>query len=218
MKVGDTVLFYHSNCKPPGVAGVARIAAEAEVDQSAFDRTHPYYDEKSDPEKPKWYAPKVQFVRKLPRFVSLAEMQEYKDKELKDMALLRRGRLSVQPLTKDEFDFVVRLSETPNPSADDKKESSGRNKGTPAKKRGRTDEDASVPAKTKGGKGGRGKRRKCDDDEDGDKVDEGDDAGEDDADAKEADEEEKPAQASKNAPEKSDGNVPRMSTRSKKSK
>ncbi|KAG0267525.1 Thymocyte nuclear protein 1 [Actinomortierella ambigua] len=113
MKVGDTVLFYHSNTKTPGIAGIAEVAKEAYPDYSAFDPKHPYYDEKSDKDDPRWYMVDVKFKRKLKRLLSLKELQEYKDKELKNMPLLNRGRLSVQPVHQSDLDFILELEQRP---------------------------------------------------------------------------------------------------------
>ncbi|CAO3676323.1 unnamed protein product [Umbelopsis ramanniana] len=105
MKVGHKVLFYHSNCKQPGVAGIAEIVKEGYVDYTAFDPKHPYFDPKSEESNPKWYMVDVKFVRKLNRLIPLKELQSYK--ELSDMVLIKRGRLSVQPVTKEEYDFIL---------------------------------------------------------------------------------------------------------------
>ncbi|KAG8999086.1 hypothetical protein FRB93_013356 [Tulasnella sp. JGI-2019a] len=72
MKVGDKVLFYHSNCKTPGIAAVAEVYKESYPDYTAWDATHPYYDQKSDASKPTWYMVDLQFKARLPNFVSLA--------------------------------------------------------------------------------------------------------------------------------------------------
>lgn len=109
MKKNDLCLFYHSNCKVPGIAGMARVIKEGYVDHTAFDPTHPYYDPKSRKDTPKWFMVDVEFVRKLDHFISLKELQKYKEKELKSMPLLNRGRLSVQPVDKKSFDFIMDL-------------------------------------------------------------------------------------------------------------
>ncbi|RUP46279.1 PUA-like domain-containing protein [Jimgerdemannia flammicorona] len=111
MKTGDKVLFYHSNCKEPGIAGIAEIAREGYPDYTALDESHPYYDPNSKEDNPKWFMVDVKFVRKLNRFLALKELQSYKDAELSDMALIKRGRLSVQPVKKEEFEFILRLEE-----------------------------------------------------------------------------------------------------------
>lgn len=109
MKVDDLCLFYHSNCKVPGIAGIAQVVKEGYVDTTAFDPKHSYFDPKSNESNPKWYMVDVEFVRKLDRFIGLKELQEYKTTELKAMPLLNRGRLSVQPVDKQSFDFIMRL-------------------------------------------------------------------------------------------------------------
>jgi len=108
MEVGDSVLFYHSNAKPPGVVGLARIASGAYPDHTQFDPGAKYFDPKSDPDNPRWIMVDVTFVEKLPRLVSLHELKEYP--ELADMVLLNRSRLSVQPVTQEQFDFIVDLA------------------------------------------------------------------------------------------------------------
>lgn len=105
MKSGHKVLFYHSNCKTPGVAGIAEIVREGYEDYTAFDEKHPYYDPKSDKSNPKWFMVDVKFVRKLKRIVPLKELQSYP--QLSEMALIKRGRLSVQPVTEEEYNFIL---------------------------------------------------------------------------------------------------------------
>ncbi|KAI8926691.1 PUA-like domain-containing protein [Entophlyctis helioformis] len=113
MRVDDLVLFYHSNCKVPGVAGIARVCRNAYVDHTAFDVSHPYYDAKSDPANPRWFMVDVEFVRKLDRLVPLKELQSLKSQPaLSGMALLTRGRLSVQPVSAAAYEFIVELSKT----------------------------------------------------------------------------------------------------------
>jgi predicted RNA-binding protein with PUA-like domain len=104
MEVGDEVLFYHSSANPPGVAGIARVSRTAYPDPSQFDGKSEYHDPKSDPEKPKWYLVDVEFVAKAKTLVSLPSIRE--DAALGDMELVRYGRLSVQSVTKPEFERV----------------------------------------------------------------------------------------------------------------
>jgi predicted RNA-binding protein with PUA-like domain len=104
MTVGDEVLFYHSNADPSAVAGIARVSRVAYPDPSQFDEKSDYYDSKSNPEKPKWDLVDVEFVAKAKRPVSLQEIRE--DGVLADMELVRYGRLSVQSVTKPQFDRV----------------------------------------------------------------------------------------------------------------
>lgn len=110
MREGDIALFYHSNCKEPGVVGEMRVCKEAYVDYSAFDPKHPYYDPKSDKEKPRWFMVSVEFLEKYKRIVPLEELKSYKDTDLKDMALLKRMRLSVTPVSEKEFKFIKNLA------------------------------------------------------------------------------------------------------------
>jgi len=103
------VLFYHSNCKEPGIVGIAEIASEPYPDQTAFDPKSKYHDPKSDPEKPRWILVDVRYVEKLPRTVTLSEMRE--TSALEEMRILQRGnRLSITPVRKKEFDRIVKMS------------------------------------------------------------------------------------------------------------
>jgi predicted RNA-binding protein with PUA-like domain len=114
MKIGDGVLFYHSNCKPPHVAGIARVVREGYPDPTQFDPASPYHDPESRPEKPRWYLVDVEAVRKLERPLSLAELKETEG--LESMKLVKRGmRLSVQPVTGEEWKIVVALAKKPAP-------------------------------------------------------------------------------------------------------
>jgi predicted RNA-binding protein with PUA-like domain len=76
MKVGDEVLFYHSNASPPGVAGIARVSREAYPDHFAFDAGSRYFDPKSDPENPRWFMVDLEFAEKLDRVVPLTEIRK----------------------------------------------------------------------------------------------------------------------------------------------
>lgn len=105
MEVGDRVLFYHSNAKPPAVVGIAEVARRAYPDHTQFDQDDPHFDPKSDPEDPTWLMVDVKFVERLPREVGLPELKTYP--ELSRMVLLNRSRLSVQPVDAGEFDFIV---------------------------------------------------------------------------------------------------------------
>jgi predicted RNA-binding protein with PUA-like domain len=108
MKLGDQVLFYHSNTKPPGVAGLAVISKEAVPDPSQFDKKSDYYFEKSTKEDPKWFCVQVKFKKKFKNYVSLDEIKE--TKALKDMLVVKKGqRLSIQPVTKKDFDKICKM-------------------------------------------------------------------------------------------------------------
>ena len=105
MKVGDGVLFYHSSCEVPGIAGIARVASEAYPDASQFDRKSEYFDPKSKREDPRWSNVDVQLVEKT-RLMPLEEMRAHR--ELAGMATLRRGnRLSITPVTAKEWKFIL---------------------------------------------------------------------------------------------------------------
>jgi predicted RNA-binding protein with PUA-like domain len=108
MKVGDEVLFYHSNAKPPGVAGLARVCKEAYPDHFAFDEKSKYYDAKSKRDDPRWYMVDVEFVARADEVLGLPEIKD--DPKLADMELVRYGRLSVQSVKKDEFERVKKLA------------------------------------------------------------------------------------------------------------
>ena len=107
MKVGDGVLFYHSSCPVPGIAGIARVASAAYPDESQFDRKSPYYDAKSKREAPRWMLVDVELVKRT-RLMPLEEMRGYR--ELQDMVVLRRGnRLSITPVTPQEWRFILEI-------------------------------------------------------------------------------------------------------------
>ena len=109
MQVGDKVLFYHSNAKPAGVAGLATISKKAKPDPTAFDPSSPYYDSTSTPTKPRWFCVEVAFKAFFKRFVPLEELR--KEKALAKMALLKKGqRLSVMPITKKEYEHIIWMS------------------------------------------------------------------------------------------------------------
>ncbi len=112
MKVGDRVLFYHSNTQPPGVVGVAEVASEPYPDPTQFDGASRYHDPKATPEEPRWVLVDVAPRRRLKRLVTLAEMKA--DPALADIALVRRGnRLSVMPIGDAEAERILAMAETP---------------------------------------------------------------------------------------------------------
>jgi predicted RNA-binding protein with PUA-like domain len=108
MKVGDGVLFYASNADPSGVTGIAKIVREGYPDHFAFQKKHHYFDPKSNPEKPTWFMVDVGFVAKFREVIPLATLKETPGLE-KMMVTQKGSRLSVQPVTKSEFDIVSRL-------------------------------------------------------------------------------------------------------------
>jgi len=105
MAVGDLAIFYHSNATPPGVAGICKIVKGAEPDPTQFDPKSKYFDPKSSPDDPRWDWVTVAPKKRL-RFISLDQLREMP--ELVECRLLARGnRLSVIPLTDNEFDAIV---------------------------------------------------------------------------------------------------------------
>ena len=109
MKLGDGVLFYHGSAKPMGVYGVAEIVREAYPDDTAFDPASRYYDAKSDPAQPTWLMVDVGYVSTFKEPVTLAALKEIPG--LEAMMVTRKGsRLSVQPVTPEEWDIVMRAA------------------------------------------------------------------------------------------------------------
>ena len=107
MNVGDKVLFYHSTCAEPGIAGLAKVSKKAYPDATQFDRKNKYYDAKATPETPRWVNVDVTLVKKT-RLISLAEMRTHP--ELANMRVLQRGnRLSITPVDPAEYEFVLTL-------------------------------------------------------------------------------------------------------------
>ncbi len=109
MRVGDEVLFYHSSAKPPGVAGLARVSKEAQPDPTAFDPKSKYYDPESRRDKPRWFCVELAFKSIFDRLLPIEELR--REKALSKMLLLRKGqRLSVMPVTKEEYMRVLKMS------------------------------------------------------------------------------------------------------------
>jgi predicted RNA-binding protein with PUA-like domain len=109
MRVGDLGFFYHSSCAEPGIVGVVRVASAAYPDPTQFVPGHRHQDPASDPANPRWWLVDVALERRLARSVSLAELRGHP--ELAGMPLLRKGnRLSVMPVTAEEWEFILRLA------------------------------------------------------------------------------------------------------------
>ena len=105
MQVGDGVLFYHSSCPEPGIAGIARVASKTRPDPTQFDPKSPYFDAKSPADAPRWLLLDVQVVRKT-RLLGLPELRAVP--ELADLILLRRGnRLSITPVEARHWVLIV---------------------------------------------------------------------------------------------------------------
>lgn len=106
MSIGDQVFFYHSNCTPPGIVGIAEVTSKAYPDYTAWDPESEHPDPKSTPENPRWFMVDIQFREKFDRVISLDELKKYP--ELSNMILLRKGnRLSVMPVAADEWNFIL---------------------------------------------------------------------------------------------------------------
>jgi predicted RNA-binding protein with PUA-like domain len=104
MKPGDGVLFYHSSCAEPGIAGLAEVASTPYPDPTQFDRRSKYYDAASRLEAPRWMLVDIRARRKT-RLIPLAELRAHP--QLADMSVLRRGnRLSITPVSADEWTFI----------------------------------------------------------------------------------------------------------------
>lgn len=111
MKLGDLVLFYHSNCEVPGIVGIMEVVKEAYPDHTAFDPVNKHFDPKSNPVKPAWMMVDVKYVRTLARTITLSELKE--KQELGNFALIRRGnRLSIMPVTQQQWEFILALEKS----------------------------------------------------------------------------------------------------------
>ncbi|KXN89517.1 Thymocyte nuclear protein 1 [Leucoagaricus sp. SymC.cos] len=129
MQVGEKAVFYHSNCKSPGIAGFAEVAKEAYPDYTAWDASHPYYDSKSDKDNPKWYMVDLKFTARAKHFIPLALLRHIADstanvppegikyigedgvKAIKGMNLVTRGRLSVQRIEPSAWSIIHLLAD-----------------------------------------------------------------------------------------------------------
>jgi predicted RNA-binding protein with PUA-like domain len=108
MKRGDLVFFYHSNAEPSAIVGIAEVVREGYPDPGAFDPANEYHDPKSNPDAPTWFMVDVRAVKKLPRAVTLPEIKA--DAALSQMALVKQGRLSVTPVTSEEWDHLLAMA------------------------------------------------------------------------------------------------------------
>jgi predicted RNA-binding protein with PUA-like domain len=108
MKLGDQAFFYHSNCKTPGIVGIVEIVREGYPDFTAFDPNDPHYDPKSNPARPQWHMVDVRYVLSFRRVISLSELKGHA--ALHNMPLLQRGnRLSVMPVSAQDWDYILKL-------------------------------------------------------------------------------------------------------------
>ena len=107
LKLGDMVLFYHSNTKPPHVAGIARVSREGYPDHTSWDPESKYYDEKSSPDNPRWIMVDIEAVQEMEK-VSLVDIKA--NPALEGMPLVQKGqRLSVQPVSKEHYEEICRM-------------------------------------------------------------------------------------------------------------
>ena len=110
-QVGDRAFFHHSSCEVPGIVGTMKVVRAGHPDPTAFDRTHRHFDVGSDPSNPRWYQVEVRLLRKFAQPVTLETLREHVTGPLRDLIVLRRGnRLSVMPVTADEWKFIHRLA------------------------------------------------------------------------------------------------------------
>ncbi|MEC8623630.1 MAG: EVE domain-containing protein [Bdellovibrionota bacterium] len=105
VKKGDFVFIYHSSCKVPGIAGLAKVTRAKCPDPTSWDKNSPYYDPKSTKENPRWFMVEIVFVRKFKKLISLDLLKSVK--ELHDFQLLKKGnRLSIIPVSKEYSDVI----------------------------------------------------------------------------------------------------------------
>jgi len=111
MKLGDQVFFYHSNCDQPGIVGIMEVVKEGYPDHTAFDPDDVHFDPKSDPANPRWMMIDVKYIKALSRTITLKELKLHP--KLEGMTLLRRGnRLSIMPVSEEEWHFILSLEAT----------------------------------------------------------------------------------------------------------
>jgi predicted RNA-binding protein with PUA-like domain len=109
MKIGDKVIFYHSNAEPPAAVGICEVVKEGYPDFTAFDPKNIHYDPKSKKDSPTWFMFDVKFVKKFSKSVSISEIKS--NKKLQKMKLVQTGnRLSVMPVTKEEFEEIEKMA------------------------------------------------------------------------------------------------------------
>ena len=108
MRIGDEIFFYHSNCKEPAIVGISKVASKPYPDPVQFDPESNYFDPKSSTENPRWILVDVEFVRKLKRPITLAELKA--NAALEGMILTRRGnRLSIMPVSAEHWNLILNL-------------------------------------------------------------------------------------------------------------
>lgn len=115
MKIGQQILYYNASVANPHIAGIARVCSEPYPDYTAFDPASKYYDRASDKANPTWYMVDVEYVRTFKRPIYLSELRLYQETKLKDFIMFRRFRLSICPLTDEQWEFLCGLEHEPIP-------------------------------------------------------------------------------------------------------
>ncbi|OED35037.1 EVE domain-containing protein [PVC group bacterium (ex Bugula neritina AB1)] len=111
LQEGDLAFFYHSNAKPPGIAGLMKIVKNSYPDHTSWDPSSTYYDPKSSEDNPRWFMVDVSFIEKFPLYVPLQELRDHPG--LEDMKVLQKGsRLSIQPVTLKHFSIICELAKS----------------------------------------------------------------------------------------------------------
>jgi predicted RNA-binding protein with PUA-like domain len=111
MRKGDQGFFYHSSCAEPGIAGIIRIMRAGYPEVAALDPKHHYFDPDSDPDAPRWYSVDVRLERRIDPPISLEELRKHARGALSELTILRRGnRLSITPVTRDQWRFILSLA------------------------------------------------------------------------------------------------------------
>ena len=108
VKIDDEVLIYHSSCKLIGIAGTAKVVKTAYPDPTQFDPKSQYFDSKSEIDNPRWVSVDIQLTKALKEIIPLKQLKAYP--QLENMALFKQSRLSIQPVTKEEWDFILGLT------------------------------------------------------------------------------------------------------------
>lgn len=108
MQIGDQVFFYHSNCKVPGIVGIATIVSDSYPDHTAFNPDSKYFDPKSNPAKPRWFMRDIKLVEKFNNIISISDLRN--NENLQNMLILRTGnRLSITPVTAQEWRAIIKM-------------------------------------------------------------------------------------------------------------
>ena len=109
VKVGDSVMIYHSSCKYVGVAGIAEVTKEAYPDPTQFDLSSDYYDAKATSDKPRWVVVEVTYQSHLKKLISLKDIKA--NDNITEIALKKGGRLSIMPVTKNDWDEIIKMTQ-----------------------------------------------------------------------------------------------------------